>query len=175
MDFFWVGEVGVDFVLLVGQRCGHDGGTKLPDNVGDDGLVGDAYTDGLLPALEDARDVVVGFKDEGERPRKVALHHLEDVVVDGLGELTQHAEVVEDEREVGLFLADALDLADAFEGAWVVDAAAQAVQGVGREDDSATVAQAFQNHFDVARVGICRVEFEYHRLAKNFGKNSDYC
>ena len=175
VDLLRVGEVGVDFVFLVSQRRGHDGTTKLPDDVGDDRLVGDADTDGLLLALEDARDVVVGLQNEGEGSRKIALHHLEDIVVDGLGELTQHAEVVEDEREVGLLFLDAFDLADTLEGARVVDAAAQAVQGVGREDDGATVGQAFQDHLDVARVGIGRVEFEYHRLTENFGKNSYNC
>ena len=167
-----VGEVGVDLILFISQGGGHDRRTELPHDVRDDGLVGDADTDGLLLALEDARDVVVGFQNEGEGPRQVALHHLEDVVVDGLGELAQHAEVVEDKREVGLLLFDALDLADALEGARVVDAASQAVQGVGREDDGAPVSQTFQNHLDVAWVGIRRVEFEYHGLAKNFGKNS---
>ena len=102
-------------------------------------MIGDADTDGFLFALEDAWDVVVGLQDEGECSRKVALHHLEDVVVDGLGELAQHAEVVEDEREVGLLLLDAFDLADTLKGARVVDATSQAVQGVGGEDDGAAV------------------------------------
>ena len=90
-------------------------------------MVWNADADGLLLALEDARDVVVGLQDESERPRQVALHHLEYVVVDGPGELAQHAEVVEDEREIGLLLLDAFNLADAFEGVWVVDATAQTV------------------------------------------------
>jgi hypothetical protein len=77
---------------------------------------------------------------------------------------------VEDEREVGLLLPDTFDLADALEGARVVDATAQAVQGVGGEDDGAAVSQAFQYHFDVSRVGIRWIEFEYHRLAKNRAK-----
>ena len=64
MDLLGVGEVGVDLVFLVGQRGGHDGTPELPDDVGDDGLVGDADADGLLLALEDARDVVVGLQDE---------------------------------------------------------------------------------------------------------------
>ena len=170
MDFLWVGEVGVDVVLLVGQRSGHDGRAELPDDVGDDGLVGDTDADGLFLALEDARDVVVGLQNEGERPGQVALHHLEDIIVDGLGELAQHAEVVEDEREIGLLLLDALDLADALKSARAVDAATQAVQGVGGEDDGAAVSQAFQYHFDVSRVGIRWIEFEYHRLAKNRAK-----
>ena len=91
-----VGEVGVDFVFLIGQRGGHDGRTELPDDVSDDRLVGDTDADGFLLALEDAWDVVVGLQDEGERPRQVTFHHLEDIVVDGLGELAQHTEVVED-------------------------------------------------------------------------------
>ena len=82
VDFLRVGEEGVDFVFLIGQRSGHDRRAELPDDVGDDRLVGDADTNGFLLALEDARDVVVGLQDEGERPWQVALHHLEDVVVD---------------------------------------------------------------------------------------------
>ena len=171
VDFLRVSEVGVDFVFLIGQRSGHDGRAELPDDVGDDGLVRNADADGLLLALEDAGNVVVGFKDEGERPGQVALHHLEDVVVDGFGEFAQHAEVVEDEREVGLLLLDALDLADALKGARVVDAAPETVKRIGRKDDRAAVGQAFQNHLDVTGIGVGGVEFEYHRLAKNFGKN----
>ena len=78
---------------------------------------------------------------------------------------------MEDKRKVGLLLLDAFDLADTLEGAWIVDATAKTVQGVCREDDGTTVGQAFQNHLDVARVRICRVEFEYHRLAKKSCKN----
>ena len=77
---------------------------------------------------------------------------------------------MEDEREISLFLLDALDLADALEGARIVDATSQTVQGVGRKDDGASVSQAFQYHLDITRVGIRWVEFEYHRLAKNRAK-----
>jgi hypothetical protein len=42
----------------------------------------------------------------------------------------------------------------------VVDAAAETIEGVGGEDDGATVGQAFQDHLDVARVGVCRIEFK---------------
>ena len=87
VDFLRVSEVGVDFVFLVGQRSGHDGLAELPDDVGDDGLVRDTDADSFLFALENARDVVVGLKDEGERSGQVAFHHLEHIVVDRLCEL----------------------------------------------------------------------------------------
>ena len=170
VNLLWVGEVGVDLVFLVGQRSGHDGTPELLDDVRDDGLVRDADANGLLFALEDARDVVVGLQNEGERPGHVTLHHLKDIVVDGLGELAQHTEVVEDKRKVGLLLLDAFDLAYALEGARVVDATAQAVQSVGGEDDGAAVGQALQDHLDITRIRIRRVEFEYHGLAKNRAK-----
>ena len=135
VNLFRVGEVRVDFVFFVGQGGGHDRTPELLHDVRYDWLVGDADADGLLLALEDARDVVVGLQNESERPWQVAFHHLEHIVVVGLCKFTQHTEVVEDKREVSLLLLDAFDLADALEGARVVDAAAQAVQGVGGEDD----------------------------------------
>jgi len=160
VNLLGVGEVFADFVFFVEQRSGHNGRAKLPDDVGDDGLVGDADADGLFLALEDARNVVVGLQNEGERSGQVALHHLEDIVVDGLGEVAQHAEVVEDKREVGLLLADAFQLADALQGLGLVDAASETIDGVGGEDDDAAVGQAFQYHLDIARVGIGRIEFQ---------------
>jgi len=160
VDFLGVGEVFADFVLLVKQRSGHDGRAELPDDVGDDGLVRDTDADGFLFALEDARDVVVGLQNESEWARQVALHHLEDIVVDWLGEVRQHAEVVEDERKVGLLLADAFQLADTLQGLGLVDATTKAIDGVGGEDDDAAVSQTFQYHLDVARVGVCWIEFQ---------------
>ena len=175
MDFLRIGEVGVDFVVLVGKRSGHDGRAEFPDDVGDDGLVGDAYADGFLLALENAWNVVVGLQNEGERAGQVAFHQLEHVVVDGFGELAQHTEVVEDKGKIGLFFSDALQLADAFQGLGIVDAAAQAVKGVGGEDDHAAVGQAFQNHLDVTWVGVRWIEFEYHGVAKNRAKLVKCC
>ena len=66
---------------------------------------------------------VVGIQDEGKRTGKVAFHHPIKFVADGFGELTQHTEVVEDEREVGLLLTDTLDLADALKSFWAMDVA----------------------------------------------------
>lgn len=175
VDFLRVGEVFADFVFGVKQRSGHDGRAELPDDVGDDGLVGYADADGLLLALEDARDVVIGLQNEGERTGKVALHHLEHVVVDGLGEVAQHAEVVEDKGEIGLLFANALELADALQGLGLVDAASQTVNRVGGEDDDAAVSQTFQNHLDITRVGIGRVKFEYHGFTKNRAKILNCC
>ena len=58
-------------------------------------MVGDADTHGLLLALEDAGDVVVGVQDESERAGQVSFHHLIDLVADGAGKLAQHAEIME--------------------------------------------------------------------------------
>lgn len=85
VDFFGVGEIAAHFVFVIDDGGGHEGRTELFDEVGDDGLVGDADADGLFLALEDARHVVVGVEDESESARQVAFHHLEDVVADGGG------------------------------------------------------------------------------------------
>ena len=138
--------------------------SPLSDDVGNDGLVGNADADGFLFALEDARDIVVGFKNKGERARQIAFHHFEDIVVDGFGEIAQHTKVVEDERKVGFLLAYAFNLADALKGLGLVDAATQTVKRVGREDDGTSVGQTFQYHLDVSRVRVVRVKFENHRL-----------
>ena len=172
VDLLGIGEITAELVVFVHQGRGHDRGPQLLHQVRDDRLVRDADADGFLLALEDARNVVVGFQDEGEGTGQVAFHHLEHVVVDGLGEVAQHTEVVAHELEIGFLLADAFDLADALKGALVADAATETVKRVGREDDGAAIGQTFQDHLDVTRVRVRWVEFEYHGLEKNFGKNN---
>jgi len=80
---------------------------------------------------------------------------------------------VEDKGEICLLLSDALDLTDALKGLGLVDAAAETIKRVGREDDGAAVGQTFKNHLDIARVGVGWVKFEYHRLTEKSRKNSE--
>ena len=147
VDLLGIGEIAAHLIFLIHQGGGHDGGAQLFHQVGDDGLVGDADAHGLLLALEDPRDVVVGIEDESEGAGEVAFHHLIDLVADGTGELAQHAQVVEDEREVGFLFLDALDATDAIQHLWAADVAAHAIDRVGREDDDTVVVEV-KNHHD---------------------------
>ena len=134
--------------------------TQFLNNIGDYRLIRDTDTDSLFIALENARNIVVGFQDEGESAWQIALHHLEHLVADGFCKLRKHAEVVEYKRKMGFLLADALYLRNALVSFIAVDTATYAINGVGRENDNPVALEAIKNHLDVTRIGILRMNLQ---------------
>ena len=109
---------------------------------------------GLLVAVQDLGHLRARFEDEGKWAWKGLLHHLKHRLVDHPGVLGDVAQVGANEGEVMLSGIDALDLADAFDGALVGDIAAHAIDGVGGIDDDASVSEHVHHLLHAARVGV---------------------
>ena len=111
----------------------------------DDVVVGHAYADGLLVALQQFGHIVVGFQDESERAGQHFFHGFEDVVGDGFCVVGKTAQVRTDEGHGVFLLLVAQYLRDPFHTLGLENIAADTVDGVCRIDDDATILQAFHH------------------------------
>ena len=72
---------------------------------------------------------------------------------------------MKDEGEVRLFFTHAFYLCDTLESLAAVNAAANAVNSVGREYYHSVIVKTFENHLDMARVRVLRVYLQQHKFS----------
>ena len=133
---------------------------QLAHNLTHDIVVGHTDTHGLLVALKQFGHIVVGVQDKGEGAGQHLLHYLEDMVGNGAGVVGKIAQVVTDESHRTLLLPVAEQGSDALDGLGLEDIAPDAIDGVGRIDDDASVLKALHDLINGALVWILGIDFQ---------------
>ena len=165
-----VDELGVGGVLnhfvVVFHGSGEDRVAQLAHNLADNVVVGYAYADGFLVALQQFGHIVVGLQDESERAGQPFFHRFEDVVGDGFGVVGEVAQAGTDEGHGVFLLLVAQYLRDSFYTPGFENIAADTIDGVGRIDDDATLLQAFHHLVNRPLARILWIYFQYHKKKK---------
>ena len=122
MDFLGIGRIfNKSVVGMDGSR--HDWIAKLFNYLKRDVVIGNPDPHAFFPALEEMGDIVVCFQYICKRSGEGPPHQPENIIVDRPGIIGKLAKAVADERKIGFFAFDSLDLGNPVDRPYLGDVA----------------------------------------------------